>query len=201
MRWRTNAYDVPIDQALVVDQVAELSQAEADEADESGFLAGNQMYQDLRGCGWDELARTIVVERDFIIRLQQAEDLEAEAAQIDDERLDCFEPSEGLWELDIGVASATIALSALGAIPVGSCNAGGFGGQHQASHPYVAFYLDAADPELITSIARQVNVGLNNGAEGLVQIFAAGDLDLLSFAEKALNLCAPGQTHRVATPD
>jgi len=201
MRWRTISYDVAINRNLVVDQAAALSQAEADEADESGFLAGNQMYQDLRGCGWDELARAIAVEREFIFRLQQAEDLEAEAARIDDERQDCFDPAEGLWELDIGVASATIALSALGAIPVGSCNAGGFGGHHQASRPYVAFYLAATDPELLTSIARDANVGLSNAAEGLVQIFAAGDLDLVCFAEVALARCAPSPPLPDATPD
>ena len=93
-------------------------------------------------------------ERRLIARLQAAEDLEAEAERIDDERLDCFEPSDGLWGLDIGVASATIALSALGAIPVGSCNAGGFGGHHQGAYPYVAFFIGGAAPEAIISTAR-----------------------------------------------
>jgi hypothetical protein len=79
----------------------------------------------------------------------------AEATRIDDERLDCFEPSDGLWGLDIGVASATIALSALGAIPVGSCNAGGFGGHHQGAFPYVSFFLGGAPPGFVVSISRQ----------------------------------------------
>jgi hypothetical protein len=69
------------------------------------------MYQDLRGYGWPDGARALVVEHRLIARLQEAEDLEAEAMRIDDARLDCFEPSDGLWGLDLGVASATIALS------------------------------------------------------------------------------------------
>ena len=112
----------------------------------------------------------------------------AEATRIDDERLDCFEPSDGLWGLDIGVASATIALSALGAIPVGSCNAGGFGGHHQGAYPYVSFFLGGAPPEFVVSISRAASVGLRSDADGLAQIFGGGDLDLLRFAETALKL-------------
>jgi hypothetical protein len=186
MQWRSRTYPVVIEQALDVDRLATLSEAEADEADDSGYLAGNQMYQDLRGYDWDDLSRAIDVERQLIARLQAAQDLDAEAERIDDERLDCFEPSDGLWELDIGVAAATIALSALGAVPVGSCNAGGFGGHHQGGHPYVAFYLGAADAGLITSIARAARVGLRGDEAGLAHLYGAGDLDLLRFAEAAL---------------
>jgi hypothetical protein len=186
MRWRPHAYPVVIDQALDVARLATLSDADADEADESGYLAGNQMYQDLRGYGWGDVAAAIEIERRFIARLQAAHDLDGEAQRIDDERLDCFEPSDGLWELDIGVAAATMALSTLGATPVGSCNAGGFGGHHQAGYPYVAFYLDAAAANLVLALARAADVGLRGDESGLAQIFAAGDLDLLRFAETAL---------------
>jgi hypothetical protein len=124
----------------------------------------------------------------LIAQLQGAADLEAEAARIDDERLDCFEPSDGLWGLDIGVASATIALSALGAISVGSCNAGGFGGHHQGAYPYVSFFLGGAPPEFVVSISRAASVGLRSEADGLAQILGTGDLDLLRFAETALKL-------------
>jgi hypothetical protein len=139
MRWRSHLYPAVIEQNLDVARLSELSETSAVEADESGYLAGNQMYQDLRGYGWLDVAHTLEVERRLIAQLQGAADLEAEAARIYDERLDCFEPSDGLWGLDIGVASATIALSALGAIPVGSCNAGGFGGHHQGAIPMSPF--------------------------------------------------------------
>jgi len=186
MQWRPHAYPVVIDQALDVTRLAALSDVEADEADESGYLEGNQMYQDLRGYAWGDVAAAVGIERGFIARLQAADDLDDEAQRIDDERLDCFEPSDGLWELDIGVAAATIALSALGATPVGSCNAGGFGGHHQARYPYVAFYVDAGAADLILALARAADVGLRGDETGLAQIYGAGDLDLLRFAETAL---------------
>jgi hypothetical protein len=191
MRWRAHHYPVTIEQVLDVDRLAQLSEFAANEADESGYLAGNQMYQDLRCYGWADVAAALEVERRFIAQLEAAEDVEAEAAKIEDERLDCFEPVDGLWGLDIGVASATIALSALGGIPVGSCNAGGFGGQHQAAYPYVAFFMGQAVPELLISVARAANVGLRSAEGGLAQIFGTGDLDLLRFAETALKLREP----------
>jgi hypothetical protein len=188
MRWCSHLYPAVIEQTLDVDRLSKLSETALIEADESGYLAGNQMYQDLRGYGWLDVARTLEVERRLVVQLQGAADLEAEAAKINDERLDCFEPSDGLWGLDIGVASATIALSALGAIPVGSCNAGGFGGHHQGAYPYVSFFLGGAPPEFVVSISRAASVGLRSDADGLAQIFGTGDLDLLRFAETALKL-------------
>ncbi|HXQ11088.1 MAG TPA: hypothetical protein VN805_08870 [Caulobacteraceae bacterium] len=186
MQWRPHSYPVAIAQALDVDRVAALSDVDANEAGESGYLAGNQMYQDLRGYSWGDVAAALEIERRFIARLQAADDLDNEARQIDDERLDCFEPSDGLWELDVGVAAATIALSALGATPVGSCNAGGFGGHHQARHPYVAFYANAGAAELILALAQAADVGLRGDESGLAQLYGAGDLDLVRFAETAL---------------
>jgi hypothetical protein len=186
MRRRDHLYPVVIEQVLDVASLAELSDTAANEADESGYLAGNQMYQDLRCYGWPDVARALRLERRLIAKLQEAEDLDAEGMRIDDERLDCFEPSDGLWGLDLGVASATIALSALGTVPVGSRNAGGFGGQHQSVHPYVAFFIGGAAPDLIISIARAAGVGIRSDSTGLAQIFGPGDLDLLRFAETAL---------------
>ena len=193
MQWRAHTYPVVIDQRLDIKGLATLTETEADEADESGQLAGNHMYQDLRGCCRDDLSRALDLERQFMARLQDAEDLEDEAARLDEERLDCFEPSDGLWELDIGVASATVALSVLGAVPVGSCNAGGFGGQHQGGHPYVAFYLGTAAPETIIALARAADVGLRCDEAGLVQIFATGDFALFRFAQTVRDRCGrPG---------
>ena len=93
MRWRSHLCLAVIEQILDVDSLSELSEMAAIEADESGYLAGNQMYQDLRGYGWLDVTRTLEVERRLVVQLQGAADLEAEAAKINDERLDCFEPS------------------------------------------------------------------------------------------------------------
>ena len=48
MQWRAHIYSVVIDQRLDIKGLATLTETEADEADESGQLAGNHMYQDLR---------------------------------------------------------------------------------------------------------------------------------------------------------
>jgi hypothetical protein len=72
MRWRSHLYPAVIEQILNVDCLSELSETAAIEADESGYLAGNQMYQDLRGYGWLDVARTLEVERSLIAQLQGA---------------------------------------------------------------------------------------------------------------------------------
>jgi hypothetical protein len=64
MRWRDHLYPVAIEQALDVASLAKLSDTAADEADESGDLAGNRMYQDLRGYGWPDVARALALEPD-----------------------------------------------------------------------------------------------------------------------------------------
>jgi hypothetical protein len=118
MRWRAKTYPVVISRALDTGRLAMLSPAEADEGEESGFLAGNQMYQDLRALSWADLAATIELEADLMARLQAAADLDPAAEVLDDERLDVNEPADGLWGLDIGVASAVAAFSVLGGAPV-----------------------------------------------------------------------------------
>src|SRR6201999_3548906 len=112
------------------------------------------------------LASTIESETDFIGRLQAAADLDAAAEALDDERLDLDEPADGLWGLDIGVASAVAAFSALGGAPVSSCNAGGFGGTHTAEHPYVAGYLPAAAADVLLEAAEAAGVGIATAADG-----------------------------------
>jgi hypothetical protein len=106
----------------------------------------------------------------------------------------CFELSDGLWGLDIGVASATIALSALGAIP-GSCNAGGFGGHHQAAYPYVSFFLGGISPEFVIPISRTASAKINTAnrwyhkmrEDGIwreiVLLFACSAVVIAAFAE------------------
>ena len=61
MRWCSHLYPAVIEQNLDVARLSELSKTAAVEADESGYLAGNQMYQDLRGYGWLDVARTVEV--------------------------------------------------------------------------------------------------------------------------------------------
>lgn len=186
MRWRARTYPVAISRAFDAGRLTALSDAEADEGEESGFLAGNQMYQDLRALSWADLAATIELEADLMARLQAADDLDAAAEILDDERLDVNEPADGLWGLDIGVASAVAAFSVLGGTPVSSCNAGGFGGTHTAEHPYLAGYLPAASVSALLKAAEASDVGAATADDGLVQVFGRTDFDLLRFARAVI---------------
>ena len=186
MRWRAKTYPVAISRALDAGRLAALSDVDADEGEESGFLAGNQMYQDLRALSWADLAATIELEAELMARLQAADDLDAAAEMLDEERLDVNEPGDGLWGLDIGVASAVAAFSVLGGTPVSSCNAGGFGGTHTAEHPYLAGYLPAAASGALKKAAVAADVGIASTEDGLVQVFGRTDFDLLRFARSVL---------------
>ena len=152
------------------------------------YLAGNQMYQDLRGYGWPDVARALALEHRLIAKLQEAEDLEAEAMQIDDERLDCFEPSDGLWGLDLGVASATIALSAFGAIPVAKLQRRRLrrDASRSVSVCRVLHWRSGPGNDYLDS--RDSRCRDTKRYDGVAQIFGAGDLSLLRFAETALNI-------------
>jgi len=179
--------DYPVDlirsfsvQALVAPSVRELRRGELD------GLAGNQQYRDLRGVTWEEVADAARREAALFIRFAAAADLEREAEQYDEERLGGFDAADELWGLDVGVAAAALALSALGAIPVSSCNAGGFGGHHIADFPYVAFYIGRAVPAAVLSIAEAADVGLDVVDSGLGRLFGGTDVDLHRFAEVAL---------------
>lgn len=185
MKWSARQYNVEIFREVDPAHLAELSPAEADEAADNEFLAGNQMYSDMRGFTWADVAGAIAIENAAIFRMQHADDLDTEAELWDEERQQASEPENELWGLDIGVAAATVALSALGAIPVGSCNAGGFGGCHQASHPYVAFFVSAVVAISILEIATAADVGLIVGTDGIARLFGRTDLDLIRFASVA----------------
>jgi hypothetical protein len=184
--WRQRTYAAPLRREVDPQRLATIDRATLEAADEAGSLAGNAMFQDLSGCSWDEAAMAVAGEAQLIARLVAAEDLQAEAERVDEERYDAFEDVDALWNLDVGVIGAVIALSALGCAPIGSCNAGGFGGQHQAQHPYVAFFLPpTAVPELL-ALAEAAGVGLIVDAEGRAQLYSDRDLGLARFAELAV---------------
>jgi hypothetical protein len=167
--------------ALVTPTASELRRGEAD------GLAGNQQYSDLQGMGWEEVADAVGREAVLFDRFEGAADIENEAERFDEERLEALDDAEALWGLDLGVAGATLALSALGAIPVSSCNAGGFGGHHTARFPHVAFYIGRASPAAILAIADAADVGLDVVDPGLGRLFGRADFDLHRFAEIALH--------------
>lgn len=187
MVWREHTYAVHVRREVDASRLAVIDPATLEAADEAGFLAGNAMFQDLSGFSWAEAAAAVADEVDLIARLTTAGDLDAEAERIDDERYGAFDDADALWNLDVGVIGAVIVLSALGCAPVGSCNAGGFGGQHQARHPYVAFYLPAAALAEVFALAVAAEVGLILDEDGRAQLYTDRDLGLVRFAELAVS--------------
>ncbi len=171
---------------LDVDALAVLSDAEADSGEEDGLL-GNQQYQDLRGITWDQVADAVTGEAALFRRfLAAADHLDEEAESYEAERDEAILPEEDLWGLDVGVIGATLALSALGATPVSSCNAGGFGGLHVAKFPYVAFFLPRALAAEVVAIAQAAEVGLDLVSGGVARLYGQTDFDLHRFAQAAL---------------
>lgn len=124
-------------------------------------------------------AEAVIVEQ-----LAVADDSAVAEAAFEEQRDPEGEGPESLWGLDVGVASAVIALSALGATPFISCNAGSFGGVHPASRPYVAFYIASASPDLLLALAEGAGLGLEV-QDGVLCLYARTILDLMQFARLA----------------
>ena len=102
--------------------------------------------------------------------------------------LKSFEPSDGLWASDLGVTSATIALSALRRHACRELQRRRLRRQTSRRVPLCRVLHRRSRPgDAIISIARAAGVGVrSNGVNGFVQIFGSGDLDLLRFAETAV---------------
>jgi len=127
--------------------------------DDSG-LGGNRCYADLRGLTWDEADRVARLECELVARIESASDPVAEYAAIEDE---LYETDADVYGLDLGVASAVIALSAVGCVPCASCNAGAFGGSHHEGYPLVVFFARPAASELLLEAAAEAEIGIAGG--------------------------------------
>lgn len=178
-------YPAPTEREIDVEALATLTEEEADAGEDDG-LQGNQQYRDLRGISWDQVADGLRAEAALFERFAASEDLDAEAERYDEEREEAFLPEEDLWGLDVGVVGATLALSAMGATPVSSCNAGGFGGFHTAQFPHVAFFLPREIAGEVMAVAEAAGAGLAMTIGGLVCLSGRTDLALHRFGEVAL---------------
>jgi len=167
-----------------------LSDMEADAAGDDGYLHGNSRYEDHRGWTWRDVRSALVREIAVVAQVAEAADSAAAESAFEAERDPEDEGPDVLWGLDIGVASAVITLSALGAIPFISCNAGSFGGPHPAARPYVAFFIASASPDTLLGLARAADVGLE-ADNGIVLLYARSVVDLIRFAELAELRYAP----------
>jgi hypothetical protein len=178
-------YPVAIVRDLDVDALAILSDEEADSGEDDG-LQGNQQYRDMRGITWDQVADAVEGEAVLFRRFAASANVDQEAELYEEEREEAFLPEEDLWGLDIGVIGATLALSALGATTVSSCNAGGFGGRHVALFPHVAFFLPRDAAAEVMAIAAEADLGLDVVEGGIARLYGRQDHDLHRFGEVAL---------------
>ena len=181
----SRTYPKPIVRDLNVAALAVLSHERADNGEEDG-LEGNHQYRDLRAATWEQVAYALEREAELFQRFASAVDIDVEAERYEEECEDAFEPEEDLWGLDIGVIGATLALSALGATTVSSCNAGGFGGDHSAMFPHVTFFLPRQLAAVVMAIAEEANVGLDLVIGGTARIYGRTDDDLHRFGRAAL---------------
>lgn len=132
--------------ALDLTGLTRLTIAEIEAAEDDGFLAGNQEYLDLSFLGVTDLAECIVREGDILHQFRETGDsASSETAFIAGRKIQ--DEVETLWHLDVGVASATVALIASGAHPFLSCNGGLLGAPHSRPHPLVRFYLQDLQPD------------------------------------------------------
>jgi hypothetical protein len=178
-------YLQPIIRGLDPDGLAVLSHEAAESGEEDG-LEGNQQYRDIRFVTWDEVEMGLDREARLFARFAAADDIDAEAEAYVDEIEEAELPEEDLWGLDVGVIGAVLALSALGAVTVTSCNAGGFGGRHTEAFPLVGFYLPRALATEVMAIATAADVGLDQPHGGLARLYGRTDFDLHRFGQVAL---------------
>jgi hypothetical protein len=156
-----------------------LAWPESDMCEDDCALGENRDYRDLRGASWDDATRVFALEESLLERLASADDLAATLDIISDE---LYEDPEGLWGLDIGVASTVIALSAARCIPCASCNGGCFGDGHHEGHPLVLFYAMPAWMPYLLEAAEEAKVGLINEDYGSILVYADDISRMILFA-------------------
>ena len=149
--------------------------------DDTG-LGGNRCYEDLRRLPWCEARRVYAFEDKCIERILNSTHAEKEYESIIAELADDLD-TIGLFGLDIGVASAVLALSSARCIPFTSCNAGAFGGNHAEECPMVAFYAKVPSIPLLLECAEEAETGLVNAELGSLVTYADDIRKMRGFAK------------------
>jgi hypothetical protein len=145
-------------------------------------LAGNQLYEDLSGLSWTDVARILDLEKSLIKRMEDSSSPSMEMTIIEDE---LYEDPDGLLRLDLGVASCVASLSAMGCIPASSCNGGAFGGHHMEAYPIVTFLAGRGIAKRILTIAENAGLGLTQ-QDGYLVLYSDDVGKMLSFSALAL---------------
>ncbi len=172
------------DQPLDPECLAWPTEAEA----ASDSLEGNHYYDpDIRLALWENVTRALELEDIVLPRLRAADDPAAEWIE-QSERIAAESSDIGddfFARLDPGVASATLALGAIGCIPFWSCNGGGFGGDHLAHEPMVRFFARAEHVARLSACAAHANVRLSQ-SDGRCLLTAEDVEALRTFASAIL---------------
>jgi hypothetical protein len=187
-------------------RVADLGWPEPGEAANESGLGCNRAYMDLRRLSWTDARKVLADEVQLIARIENAEDPEEEYWTIEEE----YDESEVvLYGLDIGVSSTVIGLSAARCVPLSSCNAGAFGGNHHEVYPVVAFYAKPETANLLLAIAAEVDIGIENDEHGCLMVFSDDIRKFPMFADamirrrkefNALRLSGPRISKRSTKP-
>jgi hypothetical protein len=154
-------------------------------------LSASPYHQDLRAIDRAQAQSALIHERELVVRFQAATTFEEAEAEVVEMRESLIPESDHwgediLFGLDLGVASAVLAISAVGCIPVASCNGGAFGGTHAAVCPIVAFFMKPGHQSLLLACATRAGVGLRVCEDGQVQVYASSVLAILDFADELL---------------
>ena len=134
-------------------------------------------YGDMRGETWGNASETLEMEREFL-GLMPGDLSAAEAALCAGDRFE-------LRGLDLGVASAVVALSAANCAPIASCNGGA---NHHEDYPCVTFYCPKVRLPDLLKAAELAGCGLESGGDGSAVLYADNVEPLLLFAEKLIEM-------------
>lgn len=156
---------------------------EGEDAAEDSGLGCNRDYRDLRGMTSVDLHRVLRTETSLIDQVLEG-GLTHGALEVG--------PHWQLEvdELELGTASAVVALSVVGCIPYTSCNGGVFGGTHAADRLVVGFYMRPAHLEIVREASRSAGVELTNDRCGGVYVVADDPRSMIGFAVKLGGLVA-----------
>jgi hypothetical protein len=183
-------FEVEIERNVITEH---LGWPEPGAASTDSGLGLNRCYADLRRLPWSEAKRVYAREEELVARIAASDDPEEEYEIIEDE---LYEDPEGIYALDIGLASTVVALSAARCVPFSSCNAGAFGGSHHELYPVVAFYGRPEMLVLLLECAEVSGVGLCNENGGGLVVYAADIRHMRAFAHALIQRRAASRALR-----
>ena len=145
----------------------------------SGPFNGNNYFRDLRGKSWLSAGRALQLEQGIFALMETGR--EGLAQEHLRRKIGII---EARLRLDIGTIAAVYSISAAGGIPISSCNAGAFGGFHEAPFPLIGFYWPRALMPTLRQCAVQAGVSLWTHHRGEVVVGADYIPRLLVFARE-----------------